>query len=104
MQEPWKTDKWFTSPWCHLPEVRKDLKFRNDIKIYDVTLRDGFEALATHGWLGSAMSEPQVAYSVVYHLEIALLFGTLIAIGPLVRTRGAPLSSRQRFGLAEFPG
>ena len=65
---------------------------------------DGFEALATHGWLGSAMSEPQVAYSVVYHLEIALLFGTLIAIGPLVRTRGAPLSSRQRFGLAEFPG
>lgn len=68
------------------------------------TLRDGFEALAAHGWLGSAMSEPQVAYSVVYHLEIALLFGTLIAIGPLVRTRGTPLSSRQRFGLAEFPG
>ena len=44
MQEPWKTDKWFTSPWCHLPEVRKDLKFRNDIKIYDVTLRDGEQA------------------------------------------------------------
>lgn len=68
------------------------------------TLRDGFEALAAHGWLGSAMSEPQVAYSVVYHLEIALLFGTLIAIGPLVRPAGARRSSRQRFGLAEFPG
>ncbi|KQW42033.1 MULTISPECIES: BCD family MFS transporter [unclassified Roseateles] len=68
------------------------------------TLRDGFEALAAHGWLGTAMSEPQVAYSVVYHLEIALLFGTLIAIGPLVRPAGAPHSSRQRFGLAEFPG
>ncbi|RZL36322.1 MAG: MFS transporter [Rubrivivax sp.] len=67
-------------------------------------LRDGFEALAAHGWLGAAMSEPQVAYSVVYHLEIALLFGTLIAIGPLVRPAGAPPSSRQRFGLAEFPG
>jgi len=46
MQEPWKTDKWFTSPWCHLPEVRKDLKFRNDIKIYDVTLRDGEQQTA----------------------------------------------------------
>jgi len=68
------------------------------------TLRDGFEALAAHGWLGAAMSEPQVAYSVVYHLEIALLFGTLIAIGPLVRRAGAPRPSRQRFGLAEFPG
>jgi BCD family chlorophyll transporter-like MFS transporter len=68
------------------------------------TLRDVFEALAAHGWLGSAMSEPQVAYSVVYHLEIALLFGTLIAIGPLVRPAGAPRSPRQRFGLAEFPG
>lgn len=68
------------------------------------TLRDGFEALAAQGWLGSAMSEPQVAYSVVYHLEIALLFGTLIAIGPLVRPTGARHSSRQRFGLAEFPG
>lgn len=67
-------------------------------------LRDGFEALAAHGWLGSAMSEPQVAYSVVYHLEIALLFGTLIAIGPLVRRAGAPSQSRQHFGLAEFPG
>ena len=67
-------------------------------------LRDGFAALASHGWLGSAMSEPQVAYSVVYHLEIALLFGTLIAIGPLVRPAGAPRSSRQRFGLAKFPG
>ncbi|UXH78559.1 BCD family MFS transporter [Roseateles amylovorans] len=68
------------------------------------TLRDGFEALAAHGWLGAAMSEPQVAYSVVYHLEIALLFGTLIAIGPLVRRRRASPSSRQPMGLAEFPG
>lgn len=68
------------------------------------TLRDGFEALAAHGWLGAAMSEPQVAYSIVYHVEIALLFGTLIAIGPLVRPTGTPHSSRQRFGLAEFPG
>lgn len=68
------------------------------------TLRDAFEALAAYGWFGTAMSEPQVAYSVVYHLEIALLFGTLIAIGPLVRRTGASPPSRQRIGLAEFPG
>lgn len=68
------------------------------------TLRDAFEALAAHGWFGTAMSEPQVAYSVVYHLEIALLFCTLIAIGPLVRRTGASPPSRQRIGLAEFPG
>jgi MFS transporter, BCD family, chlorophyll transporter len=68
------------------------------------TLRDGFATLANQGWLGAAMSEPQVAYSVVYHLEIALLFATLIAIGPLVRPAGASRPPRQRFGLAEFPG
>jgi len=67
-------------------------------------LRDGFETLAATGWFGTAMSEPQVAYSIVYHLEIALLFATLIAIGPLVRPAGAPQPSRQRFGMAEFPG
>ncbi len=67
-------------------------------------LRDGVSWLAQTGWLGQAMSDPSVPYSVVYHLEIALLFGTLIAIGPLVRASAAPHSQRQRFGLAEFPG
>jgi isopropylmalate/homocitrate/citramalate synthase len=46
MQEPWKTDKWYTSPWCHLPEVRKDLTFPKNIKIHDVTLRDGEQQTA----------------------------------------------------------
>jgi isopropylmalate/homocitrate/citramalate synthase len=46
MQEPWKTDKWYTSPWNHLPEVRKDLKFAKNIKIHDVTLRDGEQQTA----------------------------------------------------------
>lgn len=41
MNEPWKTDKWFISPWCYLPEVTKDYGFRKDIQIHDVTLRDG---------------------------------------------------------------
>jgi isopropylmalate/homocitrate/citramalate synthase len=38
---PWKTKKWFTSPWNWLPEVRKPFDFPKKIKIHDVTLRDG---------------------------------------------------------------
>ena len=41
MAQPWKTKKWFVSPWCYLPEVRKNMKFAPKIKIHDVTLRDG---------------------------------------------------------------
>jgi len=41
MSEPWNTDKWFVSPWCYLPEVRKEFGFQPNIKIHDVTLRDG---------------------------------------------------------------
>jgi isopropylmalate/homocitrate/citramalate synthase len=38
---PWKTKKWFTSPWNWLPEVRKPFNFPEKIKFHDVTLRDG---------------------------------------------------------------
>jgi isopropylmalate/homocitrate/citramalate synthase len=44
--DPWKTDKWFTSPWCYLPEVRKNDTFVPKIKIHDVTLRDGEQQTA----------------------------------------------------------
>jgi BCD family chlorophyll transporter-like MFS transporter len=67
-------------------------------------LRDGFGLLADTGRLGSVLTGPAVGYSVVYHLEIALLFATLVAIGPLVRRRAAPASVRPPLGLAEFPG
>ena len=46
MPEPWKTDKWFVSPWCYLPEVRGGDRFAADIKIHDVTLRDGEQQTA----------------------------------------------------------
>ncbi len=65
-------------------------------------LRDAFSALALRGDLGPGLDQASAGYLFVYHLEIALLFGTLIAIGPLVRfanRRGAPT----RFGLAELP-
>jgi len=46
MDQPWKTDKWYISPWCFLPEVRKSYSFAADIKIHDVTLRDGEQQTA----------------------------------------------------------
>jgi len=41
MSQPWKTEKFFTSPWNWFPEVREQLHFPGQIKIHDVTLRDG---------------------------------------------------------------
>ena len=38
---PWKQEDWFTSPWNFDPEVTKDWKFSDNIRIHDVTLRDG---------------------------------------------------------------
>jgi len=46
MTQPWKTDTWFTSPWCYLPEVRRTDRFAPAIKIHDVTLRDGEQQTA----------------------------------------------------------
>ena len=68
-------------------------------------LRDGVSALASAGSLGPALDDPAIGYSFVYHIEIALLFTTLVAIGPLVRTTREPNArSTTSFGLAEFPG
>jgi BCD family chlorophyll transporter-like MFS transporter len=53
------------------------------------------------------MQAASVPYSVVYHLEIGLLFATLVALGPLVapsRRRERTGGDRRAFGLAEIPG
>ncbi len=48
-------------------------------------IRDGVSALASSGALGTAMDQPSVGYSFVWHCEIALLFATLVALGPLAK-------------------
>jgi BCD family chlorophyll transporter-like MFS transporter len=65
-------------------------------------LRDLISRLATDGALGPGLDTASVGYSFVYHLELYLLFGTLVALGPLVRRtpRAAPSTP---FGLAELP-
>jgi BCD family chlorophyll transporter-like MFS transporter len=68
-------------------------------------LRDAVSSLAESGTLGRALADPSTGYSVVYHIEIALLFATLVAIGPLVRSARTGFSQHSsKFGLAEFPG
>jgi isopropylmalate/homocitrate/citramalate synthase len=39
--EPWKSDRWFSSPWNFLPEIRDGLSLPNAVQVHDVTLRDG---------------------------------------------------------------
>lgn len=43
MKQPWKTEKWFVSPWNYEPEVTSKFQFppAKEIKIHDITLRDG---------------------------------------------------------------
>lgn len=68
-------------------------------------LRDGVAYLAAQGTLGEAMAGPATGYSFVYHIEIYLLFATLIAIGPLVTRPSveARAQTRPTFGLGEIP-
>lgn len=71
-------------------------------------LRDGVGHLASSGVLGEALQTPAAGYGFVYHLELALLFATLIVLGPLVRNRRPSSHTTtevpQRFGLADLPG
>jgi MFS transporter, BCD family, chlorophyll transporter len=68
-------------------------------------IRDVVSGLADKGLLGPALTGPSTGYGFVYHIEIALLFATLVAIGPLVRSaRSNRPRPSSKFGLAEFPG
>jgi isopropylmalate/homocitrate/citramalate synthase len=40
-QQPWKTDKWFVSPWNFEKAVTEQLHFPKQVKFHDITLRDG---------------------------------------------------------------
>ena len=62
-------------------------------------------SLAAQGFFGASFTGPAIGYSFVYNVEILILFVTLIALGPLVRT--TLLSEQQpttgKFGIADFP-
>lgn len=74
-------------------------------------LRDLFSTLAMSGALGEALMSSAAGYGIVYHIELALLFCAIAAIGPLVRrappgspSSGIPSPRHGGFGLADFPG
>ncbi|MFQ6551090.1 PucC family protein [Aestuariibius insulae] len=66
-------------------------------------IRDLVTLLTANGQFGEALATPATGYSAVYHLEIGLLFITLIALGPLVRRRMLTGQAEGSFGLADFP-
>ncbi len=70
-------------------------------------MKDWLSHLVQSGTLGPGLSLPSVPYSVVYHMEILVLFATLVALGPLVARRAVGQAERDRsprpFGLADIP-
>lgn len=67
------------------------------------TVRDVVNAQALAGGWGEALASPATGYSVVYHAEIALIFITLVALGPLVTRSRRTSTDIERIGLADFP-
>ncbi|MDJ0918762.1 MAG: BCD family MFS transporter [Woeseiaceae bacterium] len=67
-------------------------------------VRDVVSTLASTGAFGPVISGPASGYTFVYHLEVLLLFATLIVIGPLAAfTQRNDDAGKNRLGLAEFP-
>jgi BCD family chlorophyll transporter-like MFS transporter len=62
-------------------------------------LRDIVTQATAGGAFGEGMAAPFTGYSVVYHVEMLLLFITLIAIGPLVQKSTRPPTA-PKLGLA----
>jgi len=71
-------------------------------------LKDIIAHFGSLGYLGEVLADASNAYGIVYHIEILLLFATLVVIGPLAKysfqLQHSPAESAPRkFGLAEFP-
>ncbi len=68
-------------------------------------LRDLGDAAAMSGALGETLATPSFGYTLVYHIEIGLLFATLVALGPLVRLAFQRPEPRPdgKLALADFP-
>jgi BCD family chlorophyll transporter-like MFS transporter len=66
-------------------------------------LRDAIGAAASAGSLGDALNHPATGYGAVYLLEIALLFATIIAVGPLVRATARESTDLRLLGTAGQP-
>ena len=69
-------------------------------------LRDIVNKIALSGYLGSTFENNSIGYIFVYHLEILLIFITLIALGMLsqeINKRKIKDHAQKSFGLTEIP-
>jgi BCD family chlorophyll transporter-like MFS transporter len=66
-------------------------------------LRDTTEALMNGGMVSQHLLGPATPYGAVYHLEIIILFASLVALGPLVRQLGNGKDQSLTMKLADFP-
>lgn len=67
-------------------------------------IRDFTTAYALADGLGTTLADRSTGYGLVYTIEILLLLGTLVVLGPLVgRDRSGEFGHSGRFGLQEFP-
>lgn len=68
-------------------------------------LKDFAEWLAHSGWLGKTLDSEAFGYSFVYHIEILMLFATLVVLGPIASLSNRPNTQdeERKFGLAAFP-
>ena len=87
--------------WGAVFAISEGLALATSGVLYDV-----LSPLTRAGHWGTALSAPSVPYSVVYHIEVALLFCTLVALGPLVAPLGASrrIKRQVKLGLADLPG
>ena len=66
-------------------------------------LRDIAAVIIGDSSLSFVLSGPAAAYSAVYHLEMLILFVSLVALGPLVRRLGNEKNQPLTMKLADFP-
>jgi BCD family chlorophyll transporter-like MFS transporter len=67
-------------------------------------IRDVVSDMALNGVLGEVINTPGIGYSVVYHIEIYLLFATLVAMGPLVLYRKKEVKLQApKLGFVDLP-
>ncbi len=68
-------------------------------------IKDAVNSVSVNGNLGEALNSSATGYLFVYHLEIGLLFVSLVVLGPLVGPKYSKnRNQRKEFGLAEMPG
>lgn len=66
-------------------------------------LKDFGDRLASADVFGLSIMENLAGYSMVYHVEILLLFVTLVIMAPLVRFDRV-VEAETKFGVSQFPG